>query len=111
MVTRDELATHIKNMPWGSSEIIADKLLAKYDITEKPLMPLKSGDIFRRVNGLDTIVWNTEQLLFLGVHPRTPTFCSFFVPEKWILLARYGQAVKVEDQFVIMIDENGLRIG
>lgn len=109
MVTKDELTTFIKSVPYQSSEQIAIKLLDSYDISEKPLTPVMPGDIFRRVNGNDTIVWSDYSKAFLGVHPRTPNFCRFGNTEDWVLIARYGHAVKDEDKIIIKLNANGTR--
>jgi hypothetical protein len=60
----------------GLSSYAIKALLAKYDVTEKPVPPFvpKHGDIFQRVNGDDTIVRATSG--FRGVIPPagTPSF-------------------------------------
>lgn len=107
MVTKDELTTFIKSVPYQSSEQIAIKLLDSYDISEKPLVLVLSGDIFRRVNGNDTIVYDCN--MFLGVHPRSPNFCRFDDTDDWVLLARYGHAIKDEDKITITLNSDGTR--
>lgn len=112
MTTKDELTKFIRDSLWGNSEILADKLLATYDITEKSLAVLYPGDIFRRVNGQDTIVLTDTG--FSGVYPSEPIFVltpSSMNIGKWILIARFGEMIKYENQFTIVLNENGLRVG
>lgn len=109
MVTKDELRNFIANIDDGGSSEIANKLLLKYDITEKPLAVLYPGDIFRRHDGYDTIVWSGID--YCGVYPQK---VNFYKCEKWILVYRiHGLDVNINnyDNLIITINKNGNRIG
>lgn len=113
IISKDELREFIENIIMnGKSSDIADRLLFTYDIIKKSLPAMHPGDIFKRVDGSDTIVWSVRdnyEFGFLGAHPQTPQFVRFSTTEKWILIFRFGKIV--ENGLTIVLDKKGKQVG
>lgn len=68
---------------------------------------LETGDIFRRVGGRDTIVWDYQSKTFNGVSPNPLSWrLGYNSYSKWVLVLRGGYAYDGDD-VVVKIGKDG----
>lgn len=116
-----EELTEFLRTQYVNSTRLAEAILDKYNIEAKPeppLMKLANGDVFKRVNGGDTIVWRNEMYskvpggAFFGVNFSEPLFTTYgHKTDKWVLVLRYGETVHPLKSLDIVLDGTGKRVG
>lgn len=117
----EELEKFLLTQYVNSNKELAKAILEKYDLeakSEPPLMKLANGDVFKRVNGGDTIVWRNERYsqvpggAFFGVNISEPLFTTYgHNTDEWVLVLRYGDPEYWDESFNIVLDRTGKRVG